>query len=625
MQRVKKSFEQLLKLTVFWILLFDIGRLIFLLHNRDKFQNTGFSEWAAPFFYSFRLDLATSAMLCILPFLLITYHHIFPRVIAHKMFRILVLIQTLLIVLISSGEINAYPEWNHKLTTRVFTHLLNPDEVVRTADYGMTIWFFVYTLVHFTIALGLMRYVAPKNFGEEENVPVRARVRTGAVYFLSGLPLLLICSRGGLQPIPITIDSAYCSKNYAVNDLSVNSVYFFSKSLLLYNRSTSGAEFPRIKEKQAKQELGDLYAYPIEHEQKIFSIQRPNLVFLILESWTANAVGSISGEKGATPNFDRLSQDGLLFTRIYATGGTSEIGNSSIFSGYPALPEISVSMQPDKHRKIPSLNQDLKRWGYTSRYIFSGDLKYGNIGGYFIDHGFDKVEDENDFPGGLKRGKLNYYDEDLYSQLLKRIREVKPPFLYGAFTGSTHSPYDHPKGKTPVWKGSEKDFMTSLYYADECLMNFMKKAQKEKWYKNTVFILVADHGHASPSLQNPNLGGYFHVPLLIFGEPLKMEYRGKRIDKLGSQADIVRTLLYQMDGEVSKYKWSKDLLNPKAPEFALHTIHRGFGWITPEGNFSYNMDTKLFPDNTFDKKQLKKERNRCHAYMSLIYDEYLKL
>lgn len=625
MQRIKQSFEQVLKLVFFWILLFHIGRLMFLFHNWHKFENLGFLDYTAPFFYSLRLDLATASILTVLPFILIICEHIFPASGIRKAFRTLVIVESVLIVLISSGEINAYPEWNHKLTTRVFTHLLNPDEVVRTADYSMTIWFFIYATIHLVVGLWLIRYFVPKRDNERNNTPLKSRVASGTACLIIGLPLLLVCSRGGLQPIPITIDSAYCSKNYVINDLSVNSVYFFSKSLLLYNRSASGAEFPRIEEKQARHDLHDLFGYPLDHDNKIFSVQRPNLVFLILESWTANAIGSISGAKGATPNFDRLTKQGLLFTKIYATGGTSEIGNSSIFSGYPALPEISVSMQPDKHRKLPSLNQDLKKWGYTSNYIFSGDLKYGNIGGYFTDHGFDKVEDENDFPDGLNRGKLNYYDEDLYAQLIKRIGEIKQPFLYGAFTGSTHSPYDHPKGKAPVWMGSEGDFMTSLYYADYSLMKFLKKVKKEKWYKNTVFVLVADHGHASPKLQNPNLGGYFHIPLLIFGEPLKKAFRGKRIEKLGSQADIARTLLYQMGGEITQYKWSKDLLNPHSPEFALHTIQRGYGWITPKGNFSYHMDSKLFPDNTFDKKQLPRERNRCHAFMSLIYDEYLKL
>jgi hypothetical protein len=115
------------------------------------------------------------------------------------------------------------------------------------------------------------------------------------------------------------------------------------------------------------------------------------------------------------------------------------------------------------------------------------------------------------------------------------------------------------------------------------------------------------------------------VPLLLYGEPLKKEYRGRKIDKLGSQADIVRTLLYQLKGDYKRYIWSKDLLNPVSPEFALHTINRGFGWVTPQGNFSFNMDAKSFPDNTFDAQELKKERKRCHAYMSLVFSEYEKL
>jgi phosphoglycerol transferase MdoB-like AlkP superfamily enzyme len=333
----------------------------------------------------------------------------------------------------------------------------------------------------------------------------------------------------------------------------------------------------------------------------------------------------LSGINGATPNFDKLTKQGLLFTNIYATGGTSEIGNSSIFSGYPALPEISITMQPDKHRKMPSFNEDLKKWGYTSNYIFSGDLKYGNIGGYFIDHGFDVVEDEDDFPKNLKRGKLNYYDEDLYSILIKKMDKSKGPFMHCAFTGSTHSPYDYPNRGTKKWKGEEPDFMNSMYYADKCLNDFLNKCKSHSWYKNTILVFVADHGHAAPTVENPNLSAYFHIPLFIYGEPLKKEFRGQKITTLGSQADIVRTLLYQMHGDFERYYWSKDLLNPNCPQFALHTINRGYGWITPKGNFSYHMDAKNYPDLTYDKKTLKKESDRCHSFMSLIYNEYKNL
>lgn len=624
MNLLKPTTFTILKLLLFWVLVFDFERILFSIHNWDKFAEISFIDWLLAFVYSLRLDLATAALLSFIPLLFLVIHFLYPNRWSKGTFFSVLFVEVILCAFIHGGEINAYPEWNHKLTTRVFTHLLNPDEVVRTADYGMIVWFVIYAGLEIVFGYKLMHglfklKIVPNSLNWFIRVPLGIFM---LAFFGAGFILL---GRGGTQQIPINIDSAYYHKNYVANDLSVNSVYFFTKSFMLYNKSEIGAMFPIIPEDQAKKNLTDFYSYPTEHDNFIFTNQRPNIVFIILESWTAKAIGSISKEKGATPYFDKLTKKGLLFTNMYATGGTSEIGNSSIFSGYPALPEISISMQPDKHRKLPSFNQDLKKWGYTSHYIFSGDLKYGNIGGYFIDHGFDVVEDENNFPKNLKRGKLNYYDEDLYDLLIEKMDKTKGPFMHCAFTGSTHSPYDYPKRKTKKWKASEADFMSSMYYADKCLNDFLKECKSHSWYKNTIFIMVADHGHASPAVQNPNLGGYFHIPMLIFGEPLKKEFQGKRIETIGSQADIVRTLLYQMGGDYKRYIWSKDLLNPYCPQFALHTIHRGFGWITKLGNFSYNMDTKIYPDLTLDPKTLKIEEKRCHSYMSLIYKEYQDL
>ena len=621
---LRTTLLNILKLLLFWIIVFDIQRILFSLHNWDKFADIGFVEWLFAFIYSLRLDLATSGLLSLLPLLFLILHFTSPGKWTFRAFKYVLFLEILLCAFIHGGEINAYPEWNHKLTTRVFTHLLNPDEVVRTADYSMTIWFIVYA----TIEIFLGWWIARKMFNTKEHKnDLSLVIRIPIAFALLGVTGagMVVLGRGGTQQIPINIDAAYYSKHYQSNDLSVNSVYFFAKSYMLYNRSEKGAQFPIIAEVKAKQALEDLYSYPKEHDIKIFNTSRPNIVFIILESWTANAIGSLSGKPGATPYFDKLTKEGLLFSRIFATGGTSEVGNSSIFSGYPALPEVFISMQPDKHRKIPSINQDLKEWGYTSHYMFSGDLKYGNIGGFFTDHGFETVEDENHFPGNLRRGKLNYFDEDLFKRLKGKIQKTNQPFMHCAFTGSTHSPYDFPDRGTPKWKGTEAAFMNSMYYADKCLWDFIRSCKKEKWYKNTVFVLIADHGHASPYVQNPNLAGYFHVPLLIIGEPVKKEFRGKKIETLGSQADIARTLIHQLGGNAERYPWSKDLLNPNCPQFALHTINRGYGWITPEGNFSYHMDGKRFEELTFDPKVLQYQQLRCHSFMTLMFQEYQKL
>jgi phosphoglycerol transferase MdoB-like AlkP superfamily enzyme len=210
--------------------------------------------------------------------------------------------------------------------------------------------------------------------------------------------------------------------------------------------------------------------------------------------------------------------------------------------------------------------------------------------------------------------------------LIQEINSHKKPFLQCAFTGSTHSPYDQPTAKRGrPFKGAEADYMNSLVYSDECLGEFIQKCKKYDWYKNTLFVFVADHGHATPTTVDPGSGKFYHVPLLFFGEPIKKEFRGKRIKKVGSQSDIASTLVYQMKGDISRYPYSKDLMNPKSPEFAFHCIIRGYGWVTKKGNFTYYMEQKNLGDNTYDAKTLKKEQKNCAYFLSTVYQDYKKL
>lgn len=622
---LKKTVTYFLLLLLFWILYFDFQRLLFTFHNFDKFSEAGFTTWIGAFFYSFRLDLATAGYLSAIPALFLLIAIIWKKKWASKVFIVVLFLEVIVCSLIHAGEVNAYPEWNHKLTGRVFMHLSHPDEVVRTADWSMTIWFTIYVILEVLLARILWKWFF--KFNLEKRKP---GILVPTILTLVLLPISVICcfllARGGLQQIPINTDAAIYSKSYAANDLSINSVYFFGKSFLLYNRTNIDEFIPKVSESQAKQVEQLLYEYPFEHDNYIFDNKRPNIVFIVLEGWTANAIGSITDVETATPHFDALSKEGLLFTNIYGVASTSEIGNSAIFSGYPGIPEISITMQSEKSRKIPSLNQDLKEWGYTSKYLFSGDLKYGNIGGYFIDHGFDEVEDETDFPSDLPRGKLNYYDKDLYIELIKRMNKSTEPFMQCGFTGSTHSPYDFPNAdKYTHFKGVEGKFQNSLLYADKCLYDFIQNAKKQHWYDNTIFVFVADHGHASNAQQNPSESAFNRIPFLIYGKPLKEAYKGKKIEKLGSQIDIARTLLYQMGGDYQRYKWSVDLLNPNAPEFALHAITRGYGWVRPSGNFTYLMENKIYIENTFPPETFKDELQNCQSLLSLIYEDYKKL
>ncbi len=612
-------------LLLFWILVFDFQRILFSIHNLGEFHDIGFFEWLGTFFYSFRLDLAAAGYLSLLPLIFLTLFVFTKKELFRKIFLIVLLLVAACVAMIHAGEINAYTEWKHKLTSRVFMHLSNPDEVFRTADYTMTLWFIFYTVLELVFAWKISKWFFKGEL--KVDVPKNLWIRSGVglITFALSAGFLFLFARGGIQQIPININAGFFSTNHLLNDISVNSFYYFGNSFILYSKADIEEYIPKVDSEQARMEVMGWYEYPKRHDNRIFQDERPNVVMIILESWAAEAIGCMSETKGATPNFDKMAQEGLLFDQLYATASTSEIGNASIFSGFPAIPDIALSLQPEKHRKLRTINEEFQDWGYSSHYVFSGDLKYGNIGGFFMDHGFQDVLDEKGFPAGLPKGKLNYYDEALYTLLLKRINRTKGKFLHCAFTGSTHSPFDHPKRKNQKFKGTEAAFMNSMVYADESLGEFVRACKKQSWYKNTIFIFVADHSHHTPSAPVPYTKAYYRIPLLIFGEPLKKEWRGKRVNKLGSQMDIPATLMNQFGGDISRYPWSKDLLNPNTPEFAFHTIIDGYGWITPKGSFTYQMKNKHLIEQTLSDEDLKGEMIRANKFLRVIYDYYKEL
>lgn len=612
-----------LKLLLFWILLFDFQRITFSLFHWRKFQSSTFFEWLQSFVFSIRLDLGMAGALCILPILFLSLKLISNKRWISRTFYAILVFEISIVCLIHSGEINVYDEWNHKLTSRVFKHLANPDEVFRTAAWSNTFWYVFFFALEVFVAWKGMRWLFKL---EPLRIPrhwaIRSLVFLGSFILFGGTSFVLL--RGGFQQIPLNINTAIYSTNPLNNDLSINSTYNFAKSYLLYNRSDIDIFLPKMDTVVSKQLVKKLYDYPKQHTNYFLTTQKPNIVFVVLEGWSANAMGCLSETKRATPNFDKFASEGLLFTNILAASGTSEIGNSTIFSGFPAIPEVSITMQPEKHRKIRCINQDLKESGYSSSYLFGGDLKYGNIGGYLLDHGFDNVIDENNLPD-IPRGKLNYYDPDVYRFFLDEIKQAKQPFLQCVFTGSSHSPYDHPGRSIHTFDGPEADYMNALIYCDKAIGKFIQSCKKLPSYKNTLFVFVADHGHGTPAYESTQVSPYFRIPLLFWGEVIKPEYKHKKINTLGSQTDLAATLLYQLGKDPKNYPWSKDLMNPNVPEFALYSINRGYGWMTRKGSMLFQMQSNIYIEDFFDPKIRKEEIKKGNALLNEVYRYYKKL
>ena len=582
----------------FWLILFFIQRLIFTAVYFKLFLAIPMSQIFGVFFYGLRLDMATIGYLMLPMFCLMLLFSYLSTSQIRSIVRGVFWAEVFIVTLIHVGELGIYNEWRHKLSSRVFMHLSNPSEISRTSGYAAFFLAILFFVIEFGCAILLIRGLEKRKQPviNEPKWPARTLWLSVSMLFL--IPLSILFMRGGFQQIPINIDAAYFSNHIVANDAAVNSTYYFGNSYFLFKKSDLSKHVPKSISPMDSNRVKNYYAhYPADI--KLFrNTENPNVVFIIFEGWSANSMGSLTPGKSATPFFDKMTEQGVLFNQIFAANTTSEIGNAAILCGFTGIPETPLTLFPEKHRKIKALSDVFYKRGYFNSYLFSGDLMYGNIKGFLTEHHFNRLQDEKDFDQKLPKGKLNFFDEDLYKKLLLDLKKEKRPFFSCVFTGSTHFPYDGP-ADFHDFKGEEADYLNSLRYADHCLAQFFSMAQKEPWYQNTIFILVSDHGHNTPLANYPQDLNSYRIPLLIYGDLIKPEFRGKKVAKVGSQADVATTLLDQLSLSTSAFPFSRNLLSSRTQDGAFLSTIRGFGFVEQFGGFLYNFDQKNTMSNTY--------------------------
>ncbi len=140
-----------------------------------------------------------------------------------------------------------------------------------------------------------------------------------------------------------------------------------------------------------------------------------------------------------------------------------------------------------------------------------------------------------------------------------------------------------PGREKPHTRDEKVLFKNAVSYTDSCIGDFMRKASKQPWYGQTLFVFVADHGHRLIGGYNNNfIPGKFRIPLILAGGALKPEYAGTRNVVTGSQTDIPATLLQQVGISAANFMFSRNLLDSSAANFAFYAYNDGLGWITPE-------------------------------------------
>jgi phosphoglycerol transferase MdoB-like AlkP superfamily enzyme len=188
-------------------------------------------------------------------------------------------------------------------------------------------------------------------------------------------------------------------------------------------------------------------------------------------------------------------------------------------------------------------------------------------------------------------------------------------------TLSNHEPFEIPEA--PRFPGTDlpNRFRSTAFYTDKSLGAFIRSARQASWFKNTLFVIVADHGHRLPKEKYAiSESQRFHIPLVLFGDVIKPEYRGKQLPVFGSQTDIAKTVLGQVGLDGSWFAFSQDLFATHPDRgYAFFDWDNGFGVISKQGFTSY--------DNA-GKRLIKQEGSKHllpfgQAYMQKVFATYM--
>ena len=303
-----------------------------------------------------------------------------------------------------------------------------------------------------------------------------------------------------------------------------------------------------------------------------------NVVIITLESLSSSYTAHGGNTQGLTPNLDRLADQGLFLANLHATGNRTVRGLEALSLAIPPLPGHSIIWR--KHnRNLETLGAVLADHGYVNRFMYGGYARFDNMDAYFAGNHYQPT-DRGQFPE-RHRGFGNIWglaDEHLYDYALEQIdRDAASgkPFLMHLMTTSNHTPFTFPEDRIDLPRGRPG----AVKYSDWAVGRFIEMARAKPWFKDTVFVLVADHCASSKgrtSLPPEN----YHIPAVVYSPAHLAPHTDTR---LASQIDLVPTVLDLLGLPEHTHFMGRSVLHAYPdPGRAFIATYQKLGYLTPD-------------------------------------------
>lgn len=541
-----KLIKELFKVYLLFVALFLIGRFFFYLLYFERFNDISLSESLLTFIYGLRMDTIVICIILVIPTIFLT---ITPKIFSNfisKFLNIYILFFIVIALFIECASFPFFAQYDLRPNYLFIEYLEYPQEVTSLLfkDYK-----FQFIAVFILIITTIKIYSKSKFINFEQ---VFKQNYISRILILAPILLVLFLGiRSSLGHRPVNISDALYSTNRVINEITKNSLHslgyaYYSNKKAENNISKYGKIDIKEAYKVASLAIGIDYKdekkpFYREVKSKLASKKQKNLVIFIQESMGAQFTGFI-GKQNFTPNLDNLAQNYLSFTNLYSNGTRSVRGLAALTSGTLPINGVEVIKRNKSQEDYFTVASLLKPYGYKSSFIYGGEARFDNMKGWYLGNGFDEVIEQKDFKNPIFTSTWGVSDEDLVikaNEKFKSYYENNEKFVSVMFSSSNHMPFELPDGKIEFEKNIPKTSVeNAIKYADFAIGRFFELAKKEDYFKDTVFVVIADH--------NVRVYGDQIVPIDMFQIPaviVSSDIPHQIFTNLTSQSDVLATAL----------------------------------------------------------------------------------
>ncbi len=520
---------------IVWVLFFYlILRILFYLFNNSSFQNADFKAISTAFIYGLGFDLSAVFILnSLFTILSLLPHKIVQNQVYQRANLWIYWILNSILFLVNIIDFEYYKFIGRRTIFEVFGIMGD------IQNQAISLVFFYWYLILIWIGLSFVFIKFTPKFTNK--ITVRFSL-LNAFLFIIFIGLTILIFRGGFQEKPLRINQAFTQNDSHLGNLTLNSTFTFlttidAKGTEKVNYFADNQVFVKNIQRDRTQNFN-------------MSLPKQNVVIIILESFAREYMGYQNQYKGYTPFLDSLAKSGVFFENAFANGRESIMAVPAITSAIPQLIDEPFITSTYQSNRFNGLGKIVKKKGYYSSFFHAS--RNGSMGfeGFCQQAGFTQYLGLNEYPKEVKDkdfdGNWGIFDEPYLQYFSKQISQQPKPFVSCVFTLSSHHPYTIPNQYKNRFPKGKAEIHESIGYADFALMKFFESAQKQDWFRNTLFVITADHTQENTEKIYNNPLGQYRVPLILYHADNQILSELKSISnpkKIVQHTDILPTVL----------------------------------------------------------------------------------